>query len=163
MSSPLGDLFQRMRQRLPESERAAYDAWLKSYLDFGGVFARSDRELAQRQLEMVRFYTLAAGPAPAGVALPKAEQMGGWMVTGQVFSLGRRRDYRPALTQVKAPALIVHGAADLQPEAASRTYIDTLPNARLAVIPGAGPFPHLTAPAPFAAAVTEFVNGIQSP
>ena len=66
------------------------------------------------------------------------------------FSLGRRHDYRLALAAVEAPALVLHGAQDLQSEAASRTWVDAFPNARIEVLGDAGHHIFRDAPAAFA-------------
>jgi len=52
------------------------------------------------------------------------------MVQALYFSMGKRHDYRPALKQVQARALIIHGEGDVSPERVSRIYADCLPNGR---------------------------------
>jgi len=56
------------------------------------------------------------------------------MVQALYFSMGKRHDYRPALKQVQARALIIHGEGDVSPERVSRIYADCLPNGRLHVM-----------------------------
>lgn len=159
MPSPHGDLFEQIRRRLPEDQRAAYDAWLRRYMDFSGVFAKSEQELAREQQEMVPFYITAAGGTLKLSAAPGPAPAGGWMVRAQFFSMGRRHGYREALKQVNAPVLVVHGEKDLQPVSASRAYVRALPNAKFAVLPGAGRFPQVEAPEAFSRAVAEFLAG----
>jgi pimeloyl-ACP methyl ester carboxylesterase len=127
-------------------------------MDFGGVFAKSETELAREQLELVPFYLSATGGVLPPAA-PGPELAGGWMARAQFFSMGRWHDYRAALKVVSAPALVLHGAKDLQPASASRAYVVALPNAKLVVIPGAGHFPQIEAPEALSKAVAEFLAG----
>lgn len=80
------------------------------------------------------------------------------MVQAMYFSMGQQHDYRAALETVDAPVLVVHGAGDLQPEAASRQYAEAFPNARFRVIENATHFPFYEQPAQFAARVGEFLR-----
>lgn len=68
-------------------------------------------------------------------------------------------DWRSALNQVRAPALVVHGAADPIPVASAAEWSGSLPNARLLLMEGVGHFPYLEAPEAFFAAVERFVRG----
>lgn len=68
-------------------------------------------------------------------------------------------DWRSALKQVHAPALVVHGTADPIPVASAAEWAAALPNARLLLMPGVGHFPYLEAPEAFFAAVEHFVRG----
>ena len=85
------------------------------------------------------------------------------MVRALYFSMGKRHDYRPALKQVPARALIVHGERDVIPERVSRMYADCLPNGRLHVMKGdqggSGHFPFSEQPEAFATVVSEFLAG----
>ncbi len=132
--------FDQIRRRLPASMASDYDAWQARYLDFSTVFTRSEDELASINADFSRFYQAATQKAPPGAGEAVAPKNGGWMVQAMYFSMGRRHDYREALRGVKAPALVVHGDQDLQPVDASRSYVDSLPNARLEIIRGSGHF-----------------------
>ena len=44
--------FQEIRKGLPKERQAEYDEFLKSYLDFGSVFSRSEAELASMREAM---------------------------------------------------------------------------------------------------------------
>jgi proline iminopeptidase len=68
-------------------------------------------------------------------------------------------DWRPALHRVNAPALIIHGTADVLPAAGGREWAAALPGARLLVLQGVGHFPYLEAPEPFFDAVDTFLRG----
>ena len=158
--SPNGDLFELVRERLPEDERERYDAFLARYLDFGSLGAMSEQELVERQRELGHFYLLAMG-ADTEEMQGEMPDAGGWVVPACFLSLGRRHDWREELSAVSAPALVIHGTDDLQPEAASLAYVDALPNAELVRIEGAQHFPHQTQPAEFAQAVGSFLSRVQ--
>ncbi len=151
-----GGLFEQVRQRLPEDMRSDYDAYLKEYLDFGGIFSKSETDLTTLNAEFGKYY---AAVAP----IPEIEQgqAGGWMVQAMYFSMGQRHDYRAALKNVAAPVLVIHGADDLQLESASRVYAEAFPNSQFRVIDNAAHFPFLTQPDEFASAVEEFLSGLK--
>jgi proline iminopeptidase len=156
MPPPSGGLFELLKRRLPEGRRADYDAFLKRYLSFGGIFSQSESALVALNSEMGRYY-LAAFPGSLG-ATAQTKGAGGWMVQAMYFSMGLRHDYRPALRSVAAPVLVIHGANDLQPEGASRLYADAFPKAQLKVIAYATHFPFEEQPAAFAGIVAEFLS-----
>ena len=58
-----------------------------------------------------------------------------------------------------APVLVIHGADDLQSEAATRLYVDAFPNTEFAVIENAGHFTFEEQPEQFAAIVKSFLEG----
>ncbi len=88
-----GEFFDRIRERLPADQRDAYDHFLREYLDFGGVFAKTEAELATMNRRLGEYFLAASGEQPAE---PLAEG-GGWMVQALYFSMGKRHDYRAAL------------------------------------------------------------------
>ncbi|MBS1253019.1 MAG: hypothetical protein MAG451_02064 [Anaerolineales bacterium] len=63
------------------------------------------------------------------------------MVQAMYFSMGQQHDYRDALKNADAPVLVIHGAGDLQSEAASRTCVVSFPHAGFQVIENATHFP----------------------
>jgi len=80
-------------------------------------------------------------------------------VSAQIWqSLG---DYNllPSLGVVKAPALVIHGTADVIPVKASETWARTLPNARLLLIEKSGHMPQFEQPEIFFKAVETFLKG----
>jgi proline iminopeptidase len=153
-----GGLFTQVRDRLPDEDRAAFDDWQKRYLDYGTIFSRSEAELSALSDAFVPYYAAALG---ATAEAPAPGQAGGWMVHAMYFSMGQRHDYRAALAAVTAPVLVVHGADDLQAEAATRQYADAFPNAQFHVIAGAAHFPFESQPEVFALVVETFLNTAQ--
>lgn len=151
------DLFASVRARLPESRLAEYDAFMKDYFDFNKLFTRSDAELVALDAKFGEYY-LSVVNLPAGQQIQQGEP-GGWMTWGMYVSMGQRHDYRAALKKVSAPVLVIHGADDLQSEAASRLYSDIFPNAKFAVIQNASHFSFQQQPEEFARLVEDFLQG----
>ncbi|HKZ68697.1 MAG TPA: alpha/beta fold hydrolase [Anaerolineales bacterium] len=158
MPQPDGGLFEIVGQRLPDDMRSDYDAYLKRYLDFGGIFSKSESELAQLNEEFGKYYA-AVAPLP----LSEQGRTGGWMVQAMYFSLGQRHDYRKALAEVNAPVLVIHGANDLQSEQASRVYADAFANSQFVVLEDATHFSFEEQPQAFALVVGEFLNSLPTP
>ncbi len=156
------DLFDSVKPLLPPEKVPAYEAYLARYFDFSNMFSLTDADLAARNNEFAQYYSLAAQAkgfdisTSDALAAADAQATGGWMVMGMYISMGQRHDYRPALKNITAPALVLHGDLDLQSEAASRAYADLLPNARFQVISGAGHAIFIDQPEAFAAAVGDF-------
>lgn len=151
------DLFASVRSRLPESQLAGYDAFMKDYFDFNKLFTRSNADLIALDEKFGQYYVAATGLTEEQHI--QQGEPGGWMTWGMYVSMGQRHDYRALMKKVSAPVLVIHGAADLQSEAASRLYSDTFPNARFAVIANAGHFSFQQKPAEFAALVADFLKG----
>ncbi len=149
------DLFATVRKRLPADLLAEYDAYMQDYLNFGAIFTKREGELQAANRTFGKYYQLATG-----AALPAGGEVGGWMVTAMYFSIGQRRDYRPALQQITAPVLVLHGANDLQSVADSQHYVDLLPNAQLAVVSDAAHFMFAEQPTAFAAPVSAFLAAL---
>jgi proline iminopeptidase len=151
------DLFASVRAKLPESQLAEYDAFMKEYFDFGKLFSYSEAELVARDEKFGEYY-ISVVDIPDGEMVQQGEP-GGWMAWGMYVSLGQRHDYRAALKKVSAPVLVLHGADDLQSEAASRLYSDTFPNAQFAVIEKASHFAFQQQPGQFAQLIAAFLKG----
>ncbi len=147
------DLFEAVRERLPEDMLEEYDAFLVEYFDFGSLFTKSEAELAALNAELGRYYA-----AVADVPVEEQGEPGGWIVSAMYVSMGRRHDYRKALKAVQAPVLVIHGEDDLQSESASRTYADLFPNAQFTAIVDVGHFPFHEKPGVFSEAVAEFLS-----
>ncbi|HET9024725.1 MAG TPA: alpha/beta fold hydrolase [Burkholderiaceae bacterium] len=68
-------------------------------------------------------------------------------------------DWRPALRALAAPALIVHGTADVIPLGSAREWATALPNSGLLALDGVGHFPYVEVPELFFPAVGAFLAG----
>jgi proline iminopeptidase len=154
MPSDQPDLFDGVRERLPASEQAEYDAFMKRYLDFNTLFTLSDDDLVAMSEQFGKYYVEAVGKP-----VPEPGELGGWMVWAMYVSMGQRHDYRPALKSVTAPVLVIYGSEDLQTEAATREYADAFPNAQFVTIEGASHFAFEEQPEKFATIVGDFLKG----
>lgn len=154
------DLFASVRAQLPPEKLAEYDAFMKDYFDFGSLFQKSEDDMIAMNQQFGEYYVsiLEQDESYETETLPDQGQPGGWMVWAQYISLGRRYDLRPALGDVNAPVLVIHGAKDLQSEAASRLYVDAFPNAQFAVIEDASHFAFGEKPEEFAKIVIDFLS-----
>lgn len=73
----------------------------------------------------------------------------------------RQEDLRPLLPDVDCPVLLLHGESDtICPPAAARYMASLLPNARLALLPGAGHAPFLSQPETFNSMLRHFLQEI---
>jgi pimeloyl-ACP methyl ester carboxylesterase len=66
-------------------------------------------------------------------------------------------DWRATLADLSVPTLVMHGEDDLLPPAVARALAQLLPNARLALVPGAGHMPFWEAPETFFTLVEQFL------
>ncbi|EDY42878.1 alpha/beta fold hydrolase [Streptomyces sp. SPB074] len=135
-----------------------------------GVRAR--RELAARlEREGMDPYTaealprMTATPPGSAVTAHVRRMMRGTPPAGAAAALrGRalRPDYRPVLREFTAPALVVVGERDTYtPVASARALADLLPDARLAVVPGAAHLPVLEAPERVGELVVEWLERVE--
>jgi proline iminopeptidase len=151
------DLFAAVRAKLPAEELAEYDTFMQEYFNFNTLFQKSDADLVAMNEQFGTYY-LKIMNADMDVQLAPRGKPGGWMAWGMYVSMGQRHDYRAALRQVTAPVLVIHGADDLQSEAATRLYADTFPNAEFARIENAGHFSFEEQPDQFANIVKAFLE-----
>ncbi len=151
-----GSLFEAVGRRLPGNLQEEYAAYIDDYLDFRSLFSNSEAELVATNKEFAKYYEAATENS-----IPEQGKTGGWMVFGMYVSMGTRHDYRDALKEVTAPVLVIHGADDLQPEEASRSYVEAFPSARFQVIPNAAHFPFYERPGEFAAVTGEFLSELR--
>lgn len=68
-------------------------------------------------------------------------------------------DWRSSLRSLRAPVLVIHGANDAIPAAASRTWAELLANAKVLVLSDADHLPWLEQPEHFMFAVDQFFGG----
>ncbi len=151
------DLFAAVRAKLPADKQTEFDAFMKEYLDFNTIFQKSEADLVAMNEQFGKYY-LQVADVEATAPLPSQGKPGGWMVWAGYASMGQRYDYRTALRNVTAPVLIIHGADDLQSEAATRLYVDAFPRSEFAVIEHAGHFSFEEQPDRFAAIVKAFLE-----
>ena len=68
-------------------------------------------------------------------------------------------DWRPAVSAVSAPSLVIHGTADVLSVEGAREWATTLEEGRLLLLEGVGHFPYVEAPDVFFPAVETFLAG----
>jgi proline iminopeptidase len=152
------DLFASVREKLPAEQQAEFDEFMAEYMNFNTLFQKSDADLVAMNEQFGQYYVQVAD---ISAQMPQQGRPGGWMVWGMYMSMGQRHDYRVALNDVTAPVLVLHGADDLQSEAATRMYADAFPNAEFAIIQNTGHFSFEEQPDQFAALVQAFLEGNQ--
>jgi proline iminopeptidase len=137
-----GDLFALVRARLPQADRAEFDAYMSEYFDFPGLLKKDEATLARFFEKFGRFYGAAAGigTQPDGAASDGELRAGGFVTLGLYLSLGRRHDWTSWLSRVRARVLVIHGTEDLQTRAATDRVARALPQAHVTDIAGAGHF-----------------------
>jgi len=155
MPQPRGedDLFASVRAGLPPSQQTEFDAFMKEYMNFNTLFQKSENDLVAMNIQFGEYYQQVVHGSMQVPGKP-----GGWMVWAMYISMGQQHDYRPVLTGVHVPVLVIHGRNDLQNEAATRLYADTFPNARLVTLDNAAHFSFEDQPAQFADIVGTFLE-----
>jgi len=152
------DLFEQVGNLLPAHMKNGYADFRKRYFDFGHMFTKNESDLAALNSEFPKYYVAAL--QAKNLTPPQVsgeDENGGWMVYAMYMSMGKHHDYRPAMSRVTAPVLVVHGALDLQPEKADRLYASCFPNSSVAVIERAGHFMYDEQPEAFSQVVGEFL------
>ncbi|HBH79271.1 MAG TPA: alpha/beta hydrolase [Nitrospira sp.] len=82
-------------------------------------------------------------------------------IAGDLMAMAERPDSRPLLTQISCPIQIIVGELDLPtPPADARLMAERIPDARLAVIPGAGHLSNLEQPELFNEAIRSFGSNL---
>ncbi len=162
LPSESGDFYGRINELLPENMKNDFKNFQARYFDFQNIFSKSEADLSGLNLEFLKYY----GPAAkaAGMPLPEFRRpvgSNGWMTFGMLFSMGKTHDYRKALTNPSIPALVIHGAKDLQSEQGSREYCGILKNSKLVVLEKAGHFGFNDQPAEFSKTVRDFLDTIK--
>ena len=157
------DLFASVRAELPTDQQAEFDTFMDEYMDFNRLFEKSEADLVAMNEKFGEYYIgiMDMDLKTAETDLPEQGHPGGWMVWAQYVSMGQRHDYRPALAQVEVPVLVIHGADDLQSEAASRMYADAFPNAEFIIIQEASHFSFEEQPEKFALIVAELLDRVK--
>jgi len=68
-------------------------------------------------------------------------------------------DWRPRLSPITVPVLVLYGIRDPSPVLAAREWVKALPDARLLIIPASGAFPFVEQPGQFFPSVNLFLHG----
>jgi len=150
-------LFDLVRQRLPESMLPEYGRYLGEYFNLPRAFERTDEESSAFYARFGKYYGAAVGGTPP---VSSDAASAGFVPLAVFCSMGQHHDYSAAYQGVQAPALVVHGGDDLQPEQVSRDYAAYFKNGRFVRVEKAGHFVFDDRPEEFAAAVRLFLGGM---
>ncbi len=156
------NIFDAVRDRIPEDELHLYDPLVKEYFNFGGIFSKSDDDLVDLQTQIGAYLLFGMGYDAS--LIPTAPTPGGWSSFAVYFSTGKSPDYRDAVANITALTLILHGDDDNISLNGSREYEEFIPNARFVSIGCAdttsvsGHFIFDDCPDQFAAAVRKFLE-----
>lgn len=150
----------QMKQYLSSEEQDEFDAFLKEYFDYGTIFQKSEEELARINSGFGKFYVAAL--KKKGVRLDEETEemkgLGGWMVHALYLSLGMKYDLREHVKKISAPVLVIHGALDIQSEAASQEYAALVQKGIFKVIAEASHFAPEERPEEFASMIRDFLS-----
>jgi len=150
----------RMRKHLSLEEQAEFDAFLKEYFNYGAIFQKSEDELARINSGFAKFYVAALRKIGVGLAEETEETkgLGGWMVHALYLSLGMKYDLREYVKKITAPVLVIHGARDIQSEAASQEYAALVQKGIFKVMAEASHFAFDEKPEEFASLISDFFS-----
>jgi proline iminopeptidase len=90
---------------------------------------------------------------------PPASRRNALVVSRYTWASLGAYDWRPAMKQVTAPTLIIHGDREVIPMEYAREWAATMPNGRLLIMRGLGHFLYVEDPARFFSAVDAFLAG----
>jgi len=131
--------------------------------DAAAALARAEGAGAIAAKMLGKMLTPANLGAPMGRALSKlmgAQSVEG--ITGALAAIRDRPDSGPSNAGIQVPTLVVCGAEDvLIPSGESRAIAESVPGARLAIIPAAAHLPNYEQPEAFNRVVREFLGTIR--
>ncbi len=150
--SEFGGLFDNIEEKLPKAQKQGFASWKERYFDMTGIFALSTAELRELEQGFLPFYEAVMGKTPKALHTPDS-YLGPWHIRAQYFSMGMKHDWRDFLARIGAPTLVIHAEKDFQPQGVAEMYQESIPQAQLEVIAGAGHTPHFSHPQAFAEAL----------
>jgi pimeloyl-ACP methyl ester carboxylesterase len=165
--APVGPRWVPWSDSLVSSRRARTDTVAAAHLrarasagEFAGDEVRLCRELARVQLPAAFGDTSLVHLAPDVCEFSNewpsriGPYFGAFLPTLEGF------DWRPELSRVAIPRLVIHGERDNTPLAGNQEWVAGQPAARLLVIAGAGHWPHFERPDQTLAAIRVFLGGL---
>ena len=156
------NIFDAVRERIPEKELPKYDSLVKEYFNFGNIFSKSDADLVDLHMQVGRYLLKGMGYDISLVDAPPTP--GGWSSFAVYFSTGKSPDFRDAVGHITAPTLILHGKDDDISLNGSKEYEEFIPNAKFVSIGCtdtstiSGHFIYDDCPEQFGAAVRNFLT-----
>ncbi|MCP3928424.1 MAG: alpha/beta fold hydrolase [Bacteroidetes bacterium] len=157
------DLFQKIVADLSEEMQEEFHAWQKEYFDYKNIWKKSEKEMQDINGRFAEFYKLAL--EARGYEMPDMEYqpdlIAGWAMHAIYFSMGKKHDYRDAVSKVDVPVLVIHGADDIfQSKKASQDVADLFQNGQMEIIENSGHFPFVEQPEEFAGIVKRFLGSL---
>ena len=128
--------------------------------EFAGDDVRLCREMARVQQPAAFGDTSLVHLAPDVCHLPNEwpSRIGAYFAA--FFPTLGEFDWRPDLSRVTVPRLVIHGERDNTPLAGNQEWVAGQPTARLLVIPEAGHWPHFERPEQTLSAIRVFLDGL---
>ncbi len=139
-------------QALPEEEHkmAGHQMIVQEWLQSG---------LSDERARTIEHIILGQGWEGAAAWRAKWQQMRPGDLLAAFTTLASRDDISGEIARIQVPALVIHGDADQAIDIGrARAMADSLPQARMVVIPGAGHAPNLTHPQPVNEALLDFLR-----
>jgi proline iminopeptidase len=137
-----GGLYERIKKALPQGKmQKDYDDYLRRFFDYGNIFSRNERELAELNSEFGKYYAAALKNRglPFTETSVSLEDAGGWLTPAIFFSLGQSYDRTKELEAIICPTLVVYADQDLVLSPRDmKTYADNIRNCQVQVVAGAG-------------------------
>ena len=135
------ELEQRAPARLGPAERAVLARFTPA------VLASPDPDIQSAYSRALYPAWFADRDLAAFFSAPRSTSVTGAAVAARLRGSGY--DWSPLLRALRSPTLVIHGELDVMPIGVAEDLVTLLPNAELAVLPGAGHMPFWETPAPF--------------
>ena len=126
------DIFEIVRNKIPEDEQSEYNRLVKEYFNFGSIFQKTENELVDLHTQIGNYLVKGMGYDISDLDTPP--KPGGWSSFAVYFSIGKSPDYRHAVSHILAPTLILLGKDDDISLNGSKVYAEHIPNAKFVSI-----------------------------
>lgn len=138
-------LYDAIEENLQDpSQKSDFKVYQKQLFDFGSIFKRSEKQIAELQGKIGLYFYLASKTLipeiDASSSDFETELIGGWPFYAISFSIGKRCDYREALRSIKCPTLLIYGEKDLVQKENYNNYIEYLENISVKTLENSGHF-----------------------
>lgn len=150
-----------VKKDLNAADKKAYDSWRSQYFDYGKIFTKNERQLAELNTKYFEFFIKAAKakgtPVPAEVERGvDSKLVGGWSTHAIYLSLGQTYDYSNDVRKIKAKTLVVYGDRDVYPAKVYQEYLSLIPASKKSVMK-TGHFCFDEDPTGFSRIITDFL------
>jgi proline iminopeptidase len=158
-----GGLYESIEKLLHDQKlKSEFKQYTKKLFDFQHIFEKTDQQLAQLQLEMIRYYAIASKNKNPDVSMgqdtTKLEDIGGWPFYAFAFSTGRSANFTHTLKKITMPVLILYGTQDIIPISSLDNYLKYIPHAQLEKVNNSGHFLLNEKPGPVSQIIKDFLD-----